>query len=138
MGVGETMSAPRLAIGLGCRSGVSPDSVMALIEDACLRVEGEVIALYTAGEKQAELALDEAARRLRLPLVFLPRSLLKAAAPKAVSVSVRVLARFSVPSIAETAALAGAGPGARLVLPRISADGVTCAIASCAPASSLE
>lgn len=132
------MSAPCLAVGLGCRSGVSADCVMALIQDACLRVEGEVIALYTAEEKQAEPALGEAARRLGLPLVLLPRSLLKAAAPKVVSVSVRVLTLYSVPSIAETAALAGAGPGARLVLPRISADGVTCAIASYAPTSSLE
>jgi cobalt-precorrin 5A hydrolase len=40
--------------------------------------------------------------------------------------------RFDVPSVAEAAALAGAGPGAVLIVPRIAQDGATCAIAGSA------
>ncbi len=129
MGLGEAVSA-RLAIGIGCKSGVSAEAVIALVEEACRKVEGEPGALYTAEEKQAEAALSDAALRLNLPLVFLARAALKEAAPRAVTKSPRVLALFGLPSVAETAALAGAGPGSRLVLPRIAAGGVTCAVAA--------
>jgi hypothetical protein len=37
--------------------------------------------------------------------------------------------RFNLPSVAEAAALAGAGPGSVLLVPRIVHDGATCAIA---------
>jgi cobalt-precorrin 5A hydrolase len=138
MDLGETMSAPLLAIGIGCKSGVSAEAVIALVEKACGQIDGLATALYTTEEKRAEPALGEAARRLDLPLVHLSRTALKAMAPHAVTQSPRVLALFGVPSVAETAALAGAGPGSRLVLPRIAAGGVTCAIALCAAAASKE
>lgn len=128
------MTAPLLAIGLGCKSGVTADAVVALVEEAVQRVNGKATGLYTIEDKQGEAALGEAAARLGLPLIHLPQGALEAAAPRAVTKSERVLALFGVPSIAETAALAGAGPGALLVLPRISAGGVTCAIATLAPA----
>jgi cobalt-precorrin 5A hydrolase len=132
MGLDQAMSALQLAIGLGCKSGVSADAVIALIEDACRRIEGSPAALYTAEAKRMEPALGEAALRLGLPLIYLPPAVLKAQGGRAVTKSKRVLALFGVPSIAETAALAGAGPGAQLVLPRITASGVTCAVATCA------
>jgi precorrin-6Y C5,15-methyltransferase (decarboxylating) len=132
----ESSAGPLLAIGVGCKSGVSADSVMALIETACAQIEGKATALYTAEEKHAEPALAEAALRLDLPLHYLTRAALKQAAPRAMTKSPRVLALFGVPSIAETAALAGAGPNSRLMLPRIAANGVTCAIATCAIAVS--
>ncbi len=132
------MNAPQLAIGIGCKSGVSADAVVALVEKACGQIDGKPAALYTAEEKQAEPALGEAAARLRLPLIYLPSSALKAQANRAVTRSKRVLALFGLPSIAETAALAGGGPGALLVLPRITAGGVTCAVATCAADASKE
>ncbi len=131
------MSGPQLAIGIGCRSGVSADAIMALIETACGQIDGRPSGLYTMQEKSTEHALTEAAERLGLPLVYVARAALQAAAGRAVTKSQRVLALFGVPSVAETAALAGAGPGSRLVLPRITAGGVTCAIA-CAVAASKE
>ena len=39
------------------------------------------------------------------------------------------IARFGIGSVAEAAALAGAGPGASLIVPRVARDGVTCAVA---------
>ncbi|MBP0574469.1 cobalamin biosynthesis protein, partial [Mycobacterium tuberculosis] len=73
--------------------------------------------------------LAEAAAALGLPLVFLPEAALAAAAPGAVTRSERVVALFGVPSIAETAALAAAGPNARLVVPRRIVGPVTVAVA---------
>nr|WP_181704202.1 cobalamin biosynthesis protein [Chthonobacter albigriseus] len=127
--MGEAVSAT-LAIGLGCRSGVAVEAVLALVKTALSRTEGRPLALFTAAEKENEPALTAAAAVLGLPLVFVPRRDLEAAADRAVTRSERVVALFGVPSVAETAALAGAGPDGRLVLPRISADGVTCAIAA--------
>ncbi len=126
----QTINALPLAIGIGCKTGVSAGAIISLIEKACGQIDGKPAALYTAEEKCAEPALGEAARRLGLPLVPIARAALKEAAPRAVTKSSRVLALFGVPSVAETAALAGAGPGSQLVLPRVSADGVTCAIAA--------
>ena len=43
--------------------------------------------------------------------------------------SERVLALMGIPCIAEAAALAGGGPTARLILPRIAIGTATCALA---------
>ena len=54
---------------------------------------------------------------------------LEAASARAETRSARVLALTGVPSIAEAAALAAAGPAARLILPRIKLGPATCALA---------
>ena len=69
----------------------------------------------------------EAAVALGLPLVYLPANILAAAA--VVTKSARVTALFGTPSVAEAAALAGAGQGARLLGPRLASPAATCAIA---------
>ena len=119
-----------IAIGIGCKSGVSADEVIALIEDGLSRVENETIAgLFTVASKAHESGLAEAAASLSLPLLFLPEIALKSVAGRTESRSERVVALFGVPSIAETAALVGAGEGSTLIIPRISRGNVTCAIA---------
>jgi cobalt-precorrin 5A hydrolase len=127
-----TARRDRIAIGIGCRSGVSAEAVAALV-GRVLAAAGSAPAtgatLYTILEKTQEAGLREAAAALGLPLVYLPRTVLADAADGAVTRSERVVALFGVPSVAETAALAGAGPGARLVVTRMAADGVTCAAA---------
>lgn len=120
----------RLAVGIGCRSGVTAEAVVALVEDALARVPGEPLALFTIADKHTEAGLWDASVRLGLPLVHLPTSALEAVSHAAVTHSERVVALKGVPSVAECAALAGAGPGATLLLPRIVAAGVTCAIAA--------
>lgn len=124
------MNSLSLAIGLGCKSGISANAVVHLIETAIAQVDGVPAGLFTAEDKRPEAAFIAAAAGLGLPLIYLPRDAMQAAAGRAVTKSARVLALFGVPSIAETAALAGAGPGSTLVLPRISADGVSCAVAA--------
>jgi cobalt-precorrin 5A hydrolase len=54
---------------------------------------------------------------------------LEAAGAGAQTRSLRVLALTGLPSVAEAAALAAAGPRARLIVPRVSAATATCALA---------
>ncbi len=90
---------------------------------------GASIGLFTIADKRDEVGLAEAAHRLGLALVLLPRAVLRDQAPFVQTCSPYSARRFDVPSVAEAAALAGAGPGAVLMVPRIARDGATCAIA---------
>lgn len=85
--------------------------------------------LFTIRDKIGEPGLTEAASRLRLNLIFLPREALREQAPSVLTRSIRTEQLFGVPSVAEAAALAGAGAGSELVVPRIASQGATCAIA---------
>jgi cobalt-precorrin 5A hydrolase len=125
------VSTPLLAIGVGCRSGCPGDAIAALVRKALAGLgDAHAAALFTSVDKQAERGITDAARALALPLVYLPRSALEAASPRASTRSERVVALFGVPSVAETAALAGAGPGSSLLVARMAAEGATCAIAA--------
>lgn len=120
----------RLAIGVGCRRGCPAEAVAALVTQARAEVARPGGArLFTIADKHDEPGLVEAARRLGLELVFLPREALAAAMADVVTPSAVAEARFGVASVSEAAALAGAGRGARLVLARVAAAGATCAIA---------
>ncbi len=92
------------------------------------------IGLFTIIDKRDEVGLAEAAHRLGLALVLLPRAVLRDQAQSVQTCSPHSRRRFDVPSVAEAAALAGAGPGAVLIVPRIAQDGATCAIAGSAQA----
>jgi cobalt-precorrin 5A hydrolase len=136
------MSAPRriigrgmIAIGIGCRSGVTGAAIADLVAKTLTDngLDDAPAALFAPVEKQGEPAIPEAAGRLGLALVFLPKAALQAASPAAETRSERVVELFGVPSVAETAALAGAGPGARLLVKRVTAGGVTCAVAGTGP-----
>jgi cobalt-precorrin 5A hydrolase len=88
-----------------------------------------VIALATAAGKAEALALVALAAELHLPIRAIAPGAL--AAVETETWSTRVAARFGTGSLAEAAALAAAGPAARLLGPRaVSADGMaTAAIA---------
>ena len=126
-----------IAAGLGCRAGCPVEHVLAAVEQALAAggcVLEELSGLYTAQFKHAEPALLLAAERLGKPLLALPLAELQAQNGKALSCSAQSLERFGVPSIAETAALAGAARGAgpsepRLLGTRSIAGSATCALA---------
>ncbi len=67
-----------------------------------------------------------------MPLVRVAPGDLEAAGSRTQSSSPRVKALVGVPSVAEAAALAAAGPKAKLILPRIAVGPVTCALADTA------
>ncbi len=85
--------------------------------------------LFSHAAKRFEPGLVEAAEKLGLPLILLDQTCLRAASPHAATTSTKVMTLFALPSIAETAALAGAGAGAELLVSRISSAGASCAIA---------
>jgi len=126
------MTTPRiLAVGIGCRAGVSGAIIADLVETALARAgeESVPVALFTVLDKQSEPGIAEAAARLGFALVHLPRAALAAVADRVETRSERVVELFGVPSIAEGAALAGAGPKSRLLVPRMAERGATVAVA---------
>ena len=126
----ETRPEIEIAIGLGCRKGVSGEVIASLVREALAGIEQPgAAALFTVDAKRREAGLAQAALALAMPLHFVTQEALAAVADKAQTRSPRVESLFGVPSVAETAALAGAGPGAVLILPRIARENVTCAIA---------
>ena len=118
-----------VAIGIGCRSGCAGSAIAALVAKVLAEAGGGAAALFTSVDKQSEPGIAAAAMQLGLPLVYLPRAALQQASPGAQTRSERVVELFGVPSVAETAALAGAGQGAALVVRRQSAGGASCAAA---------
>ena len=120
-----------IAIGVGCRRGCPAEDIVALVEAAlALLPDGSRPGgLYSIAQKRGEAGLAEAARRLALPLTFLDAAGLRLVAADAKSRSRRVEELFGLPSVAETAALAGAGQSAVLLVARLTAPRATCAIA---------
>jgi cobalt-precorrin 5A hydrolase len=138
MDLGKAM-AGLIAIGLGCRKHCASEAIVALVRRAlagCAGVEGAP-RLFSFIDKRDEPGLSAAAATLGLELEFLPREALAAAAPRLLTRSAATQRRFGLDSVAEAAALAGAGPEGCLLGPRLAADGATCAIAVTAPRDSL-
>ncbi len=111
--------------GLGFRAAATFES----LNDALQRAGGDVSALATAEVKATQPAVRILAKALGLPLHSIPRTRL--AEQKTLTHSAMVAERFGTGSVAEAAALAAAGPGSRLLGPRVvSGDGLaTAAIA---------
>lgn len=123
--------AALIAIGVGCRKFCPAEAIVAIIERAlgdCPGVAGEP-RLFSLADKSGEPGLATAAEILGFSLVFLSRETLAAETPRLLTRSAAVQRRFGLASVAEAAALAGAGPEARLLGPRLAANGATCAIA---------
>ena len=75
-----------------------------------------------------------AAAELGLEVVVLPKSALQGTGDRITVVSEAAKACLGIPSVAEAAALAAAGPGSRLLVPRIAVADATCAVAAADPA----
>lgn len=128
-----------IAAGLGCRKGCSHEDLQRALEGALVaaaRGIEDVRALFAPDFKAEEPALHAIARELAKPLQLLCPEQLQLQAAHALTHSAHVSARFDLPSIAETAALAGArllAPSSdsrpRLLGPRHVAGNATCALA---------
>jgi cobalt-precorrin 5A hydrolase len=123
-------AARDLVVGIGCRRGAAPETIEAALEEALALVGRglEHVRLLASGDLKAqEPGLREAARRLDLPLRFIPGEDIRQA-PQAFTRSEVAERRVSLPGIAEPAALL-AGRRTRLLLPRTVLHGLTIAIA---------
>jgi cobalt-precorrin 5A hydrolase len=120
-----------IVAGVGCRKGVSETEVLDGIWAATARFGvPRLDALATAELKREEAAILAAAARLGLPVIVVGDEALAAAGPAARTRSERVIELVGAPSVAECAALAAAGEGARLYGARVVTGAVTCAIAT--------
>lgn len=121
-----------IVAGVGCRNGAAAAEVEAAIAAALTRAGLGVNALdliATSAAKGGEPGIVAAASALGVPLVAVPPVDLKAAGARTLTHSERVVALTRVPSLAEAAALAAAGPTAHLMAPRIAVGPATCALA---------
>jgi len=120
-----------IAIGIGCRRGSAKDSIVKLVREALAGVEESdgAVELFSVEDKQDETGLIEAAAVLQWPLHFLSHAALQQVEAAVVTPSRFAEAALGLTSVSEAAALAGAGRGAQLIVPRMTRDGVTCAIA---------
>jgi cobalt-precorrin 5A hydrolase len=114
-----------IAAGFGFRAAASADS----LADALVRAGSTPGLLATTEDKAQSPAFRAFARRLGLPVLGIDPAAL-AAQPTLTQSAASRTAR-GTGSVAEAAALAAAGPGARLLGPRaVSGDGMaTCALA---------
>jgi cobalt-precorrin 5A hydrolase len=122
-----------IVAGIGCRKGASAPEIEKAI-NAALERAGRPLAkldlIATASNKRDEPGLAEAAKARGVQVTFVDQSDLELAGARGATWSERVLALAGVPSVAEAAALAAAGPKSRLIVQRVVEGPVTCALAS--------
>jgi cobalt-precorrin 5A hydrolase len=122
-----------IVAGIGCRRGTAAPDIEAAVREALARAGVTTDALdciATTATKNGEAGIAAAAAKLGVAVVLVPEAELLAASDRTVTRSERVRALTGVPSVAEAAALAAAGPSARLIGPRLICGAATCALAT--------
>lgn len=121
-----------IVVGIGCRRDSPVARIGAAIGEALERVgmtPGRIDALAAPAFKAEEAAIAEAAAAFDVPLHWIGRAHLDAVQPLCATRSPKAAKATGLAAVSEAAALAAAGRNARLLLPRIARDGVTCAVA---------
>jgi cobalt-precorrin 5A hydrolase len=121
-----------IVAGVGCRRGAPAPDIETAIRTALARAgmaADALDAIATSAGKRAEAGITAAAEKLGVAVVLVPEAELQAVSARTATRSERVLALMGVPSVAEAAALAAAGPSAPLVGPRLVRGATTCALA---------
>ncbi|WP_027171950.1 cobalamin biosynthesis protein [Methylobacterium sp. 10] len=124
-------SRPPVA-GIGFRHSATAKEIVALIHRALVEsghAPDRLRAIATAEDRADEPSIVKAAAAFSLvPIGMAPAEMI-AVDCRVPTRSGRIEASRGVGSVAEAAALAAAGEGATLILPRISSHSVTCALA---------
>lgn len=121
-----------IAAGIGCRRGTPAPAIIAAIEAALADAgiaRGALAIVATMAAKHDEPGIAAAAATLGARLMLVPPDALARAGERTLTHSPRVAALTGVASVAEAAALAAAGPAARLIGPRLALGPATCALA---------
>ena len=132
VGVDEALNLPRVVAGVGFRRNASAEAIDALIRRALAAAHiapARVGTIATALDRAADASIRAAAARFGLVPLGLAPDALRAVDAYVPTRSARIERTRGVGSLAEAAALAGAGVGATLVAPRIDDGAVTCALA---------
>lgn len=115
----------RLVIGLGFRDQASAQSIAEVLADVAAHaaMPGVASVLAVLEDKAAHPGLIAAAQATRLPIETVAAEAMRQADARVATRSERVEKERGVGSVCEAAALAVAGPGARLIVTRmVSAD----------------
>jgi cobalt-precorrin 5A hydrolase len=131
------MDHAMIVAGIGCRRGAAAADIEAAIRAALARTGIEapdLKAIATGSAKATEPGIAATALSLGLKIMPIGDAALKAAGARVATRSDRVLALIGVPSLAEAAALAAAGPSSRLIASRLVVGAATCALARSGPA----
>lgn len=119
-------------IGIGHDAGASLAELEALVAE-CLKAAGVHpgdIAGISSIESRAETGLADAlAATFSVTARYFPADRLEAETPRLANPSEALFQRIGCHGVAEAAALAAAGPNARLIVPKRKGRSVTCAIA---------
>ncbi len=117
-----------IVAGIGCRRACPPGDILAALRTA-ERQSGRVAGMLAipAFKRMAELAAT-----FGLPVTEVTDAAMAAAQPRCVTFSARAEGATGFASVAEAAALAGAGESARLCQPRVTHGAATCALAESA------
>jgi cobalt-precorrin 5A hydrolase len=115
--------------GVGLRRGCPADEIVALVRRACAETGRAASALAAPSFKQGEAGLGVAAAQLGVTLLLVEDDALAAAQARCVTQSETARREVGVGSVAEGSALAAAGAGSQLLLPRIAGARATCALA---------
>jgi cobalt-precorrin 5A hydrolase len=127
------MDQAMIVAGIGCRRGAAAVDIEAAIRAALARAgirAADLNAIATSAAKETEAGIATAASTFGVGIMPIGEAALKAAGARVATRSDRVLALTGVPSLAEAAALAAAGPSSRLIAYRLVVGAATCALAS--------
>lgn len=130
MARGQAVSG--IVAGIGARPGTSAAELGACLDQALAVAglgRGALIRIATLAARAQEDGPRDLAAAHGVPLVAIPDEALRGFEAACATRSTRIASLYGVGSVAEAAALAAAGPGGELVLPRIATDRVTCALA---------
>jgi cobalt-precorrin 5A hydrolase / precorrin-3B C17-methyltransferase len=123
---------PVLALGIGCERDCPEEEVAALAVsslDAAGLSREAVGAVGSVELKLGETAIHALAEKLGVPARFFPAARLLDETPRLSEKSEAAFRATGCWGVAEGAALAAAGPGSMLVVPKRKSRGATCAVA---------
>ena len=118
-----------IVAGFGCRVGATSAEFVAVLHAAEAACASRADAIAAPEFKRAEAGITQASTQLGLDLHWINEADLRAMAHLCPTQSEAALRETGHASVAEAAALAAAGPGAKLIQPRIAHPTATCAMA---------
>lgn len=122
----------RFVLGMGCERGTPPAETIRLAEKAlqAAGITATQLALLTSIDGRArEPAILAVGQHFGIELFVFDAATLEKETPRLANPSEIVFARVGCHGVAEAAALAAAGPQAKLVLPKIKSGTATAAVA---------
>ena len=119
-----------IVVGIGSQRAATVSDITAAIAAAEQQAGVTCTVVASLARGGADEAITAAAHARGLEARFLPRAELEARCADCATRSEASLAAYGLPSVAEAAALAAAGAGSRMILPRQTFSGVTAAVAA--------